>query len=253
MDKQAKAKILLFIALLLVVVTIIVVILANNINNNGNNNGNNGSKDIVVNKEITRLKSEELFFRLQNVIQKDMISSSFIATSIYYNNDKTINYYFINGYSYSFDYDSDYNKNVNYLIIVKNNKYSIEKLQNNIDILNYAKEYDIRNIELNGKELPSYYVSEQNKIIGYIAMYKNLLGIDPDRAYSMLGELTKEKYSNVAVFKYNINSINRVIRTNISKYDVSISDNKNIYKVSNDKGYSLEIIEEYPNDFKINF
>ena len=73
--------------------------------------------------------------------------------------------------------------------------------------------------------------------------------LDSEKAYGLLDDKTKAKYPTYNIFLAKINDINKIITTSISSY----VKNDKTYKITGRNGYSMEIIEEYPNDIKISF
>ena len=243
-ENKSKIIILCIVIGILLILTLFVLMVSNN-----------EKKDI--NKEIIELKSND-FFRVQNIINNYYIglmndkNPSYVANNIYYNNDETIKYYFVNGYLIERDFEGeyDYTKNDNFLVIIKGNYYRIIKLDSNINIKDYAEKYEIINMDINDNIMRSYSISLENKLTYYISVFKDLVEIDPLLAYTYLGKDTLTKYTNYNDF-YNerLNILNN-LSTYINGYE---NENDNKYIVV-DKNYKKTIItENSPMHFKIDF
>ena len=212
-----------------------------------------------INKSIIELKNSN-YFLIQHLINNyynenmnvyNLNGPTFIANNIYYNNDKIINYYFVNGYIIDRDLDgvTNYKKDINHLVIIKNGYYTLLKLPENINIHEYASNYELENIDINEYKLKEYYISTQNKLTFYIAVFKDLVEIDTEKAYTMLGENTLVKYANYDSF-YNdrINILN-----NLSTYVNGYTSSENMYEIIDKKNNKTIITESSPMHFKIDF
>lgn len=284
MEKKSQIKILLIVLGILIVTSLLAIFISmNNNENNDNNNDNN------INKEIVRLDNDVIFtlqeiinnyysfistkdysnlynlldedyvrnnnISIQNIskiIKGDYLDPAFFINKVLYNNDKVITYYFINGYMMDMDGNS-YEKDINYLIIVKNNKYVIVPL-GNIDIDTYSKNYNLVNKNINNNNIfKNMNISDKSKITSYIGIFLNMLNRDTLKAYNMLGEKTKSKYSSYENFINVKNQILEKLTPVVFSYSIKNEDNKKIYYVKDNKQNSIELIEYYPMDFVINF
>ena len=97
---------------------------------------------------------------------------NFNAEEIYYNVRSNITYYFLKGYLVgdSFIKEDTYNDNVYFLVIVDiDNNYVIMPLNDIKNIEEYAKNYDIKEIEINNNtKFRITELEDQDKIINYI-------------------------------------------------------------------------------------
>ena len=182
---------------------------------------------------------------------------NYVVTDIYYNKFSYITYYFVSGYLFSSsmveDY-FDYNKNTCFLIIVKDGEYVLKPLENNINIKNYANNYDIKDVNIkSNEELVKINLSEKNKLSIYINEFLNLLYLDTRQAYDMLDEKTKNKYLNYYDFEIQIDNVYQTLSANIFAYTVVENKDNVEYKIK-DKSQNTILITEYSvMDYKIGF
>lgn len=216
------------------------------------------------NKEVYNVLEEK--YKLENNINEnnvldkiglDLNSATFVLENVYYNNDPTIIYYFINGYLYTQEHEEAeviYNPNVNYLIIVKNNQYVIRPLESNIVLENIANSYNIQDVSINSSSRLSYSkLDETNKLSYYINQFINLLYLDNQKAYSMLTDETKLKYLNYEDFYNQRESIYNSFSARIFAFAVKEEENYKIYSIHDMNQKSIKVIEYKPKDFKIGY
>ncbi|MBQ8902146.1 MAG: hypothetical protein IJY87_03655 [Bacilli bacterium] len=191
-----------------------------------------------------------------DVIYSNYETVNYTAKEIYYNKNSSVTYYFVNGYVFNqtiMEDDFSYEKNVNYMIIVKNGYYVIRPLSNQIEIENYAKNYNIKDIDINSKtKLVTTSVSEKNKLITYITEFMNLLILDNERAYNMLDDETKNKYYSYDYFYTQRYDIYNNFSANI--FATSKTENENIiYSIKDSNQRTIKITEFRIMDYKIGF
>ena len=197
-----------------------------------------------------------------NVFEKLNFSTTFtnfIAEEIYYNINSSITYYFIKGYKNEYlmgvEGEIKYTKDLYYVLVVDNNNhYMLKPLENIKNLEEYANDYDLKKVEItNDSNFNQIEITENNKLIAYITNYINLMFLDVDKAYSMLNDDLKDKYSNLNSFINDVDNINEKLFT--SFYATSSKENTDniVYKVQNHDGDTITITEYYPNDYKIGF
>ena len=241
MDKK-KNIIIAIIVLIFTVITVVTIILSNNNKN-----------EIIINTEIKRLSDTNEFFSVQKNINKRNHDLLFHAEKIYYNLDNTLTYYFVSGYEIS-NFGGNKIHNNNYLVIVKNKKYTVKELGDNIDIEEFANNYDINNIEIDSTDIfDEDSISEKSKLNSYLSEFRNLLGYNLKKAYSRLGDKSLEKYVSYELFMNDVNNIFDISSYVVFGYSKIVENDKTIYKIRDSKQRNIEIIEYYPNDYKINF
>lgn len=192
-----------------------------------------------------------------NIINSNYEVVSFIAKEIYYNANSTVTYYFINGYVFNQTVMEDYYSyegSVNYLLIEKNGKYVIKPLTTDININNYAKNYEIKDININNNFFVSeVLITEKTKLVTYITEFKNLLILDSLRAYDMLDDETKSKYINYEEFYNQRYDIYNKLATNI--YGIAKEENNNSveYNIKDINQATIKITEHRVMDYKIGY
>ncbi len=258
-----------------------------------NNPNNGGTTAPSITQEITRLDNYDTFFSIQDainnfyssiynnkekaleILDKDYIFENgvninnlesyfprtyevvnFIAEEIYYNQASEVIYYFVKGYTTDTTMDEPiiYKDNIYYLLIRKNNKYIIKPLNNINDLESYAKEYNKVDININNNEtFSNKTTSETNKLISYIANYKNLVLYDTNKAYEMLADDMKNIYPNENSLRNDrINIANKLFTAFYSTGNIEYEDYI-VYKIQDNSYHTITITEYYPNDYKISF
>ena len=120
------------------------------------------------------------------------------------------------------------------------------------NIEEYAKNYDIKEIEINNNtKFRITELEDQDKIINYINTFTDLMFLDVNKAYDMLDEETKEIYSSKNLFTNNINSIYENLFTSFYATSMKENEDNNVYKVQDRNYNTITITEYYPNDYKI--
>lgn len=286
MEKKGQIKIIVIVLLILIITSVLAIFISMK---NRDNNENVIDNMVVENKEIKRLDNDIVFTlqdiindyyetisqsnyeKLYNLLDEDYLKenninkqnistiimdkygdASFFVNKVLCNNDRIIRYYFINGYLLNFD-TNIYEKNINFIVIVKNGKYVINPIGNN-DIDIYSKNYSL--INKNIKDTNSFKIkniSDKSKMITYIALFLNMLDVDSLKAYNMLDEKTKEKYGSYEIFLSLKNTIYNEITPTVFAYSVEKDENQIFYYLKDNKQKSIGIIEYYPMDFVINF
>ncbi len=211
--------------------------------------------ELLEDKYVTENNLKES--NVLNIIKTTNPLISYQASTIYYNPKSSITYYFVNGYVVESTIEEGtpkYIKDVNYLVIVANNKYVIRPLGNVSNLETYAKNYNKLKVEINNStKFSKNNISNDNKVKGYIINFMDLMYYDVNKAYNMLDDQTKEKYPDLNSFINN----REVITDNLFTSFWYTNDNEDsdvfIYKVQNRVGDTITITEYYPNDFKIGF
>lgn len=196
---------------------------------------------------------------IYNIINSDYETVSYIAKSIYYNPNSSISYYFINGYLTNMTMMEDkfqYYPSINFLIVVdnKNRHMVIKPLENNLNIETFAKNYDIKSKNITSKNfLSSYTISEKNKLIVYITEFINLMVYDNERAYLMLDDNTKKKYSGSEDFKNQMMDIYNRLSTSIFGFSFKEINGEKVYSIIDDKQNKITIYEKNIMNYKIGY
>lgn len=192
-----------------------------------------------------------------NIIYSDYETVNYTAKEIYYNKNSLVTYYFVNGYVFNqtiMEDDFSYEKNANYIVIVKNGSYIIKPLPSQIDIENYAKNYDIKDLEINSKtKLVETSINEKNKLVTYIAEFMNLLILDSERAYNMLDEETKNKYLSFDDFYSQRYNIYNNFSTNIFAISKNEDEDNTVYSIKDSNQKTIKITEIRVMDYRIGY
>lgn len=209
---------------------------------------------------------EEDYKKVNNITENNIISMlkinynniDYIVSKIYYNKDGNVKYYFINGYirgTQKMENTLSFIDNKNFLVIVSmNNNYVIKPLEDNINLYQYANNYNMVDIKLkNNMKFEKVYLDEKNKLANYINEFKNLLFYNTEKAYNMLGEETKNKYLNYNDFKNQIESIYNNITASVFSYNKKEQANYNEYLIIDDNKNNLKIIENGIMNYQISY
>ena len=197
---------------------------------------------------------------LNNILDKintNYEEVTYRAEKIYYNDDNKVNYYFVNGYVKNvtmLEGNVTYNKNINYLVIVKNKKYVIRPLENNINIEEFAKNYEKTDITINNNtSIKNTSISENNKLTLYINEFLNLLYLDVNKAYNMLSTEMQNEYKSINNFKNNRQKISNSIKARIKNYYKKEREECTEYLITDIANNEIEIYEYGIMDYKISY
>ena len=219
-------------------------------------------------KELLELLNEDYKYS-HNITENNVLTNivldnesvSFNVEEAYYNADSDITYYFLKGYiiGESFLDAATYNDNIYFLIIVDvDDNYVVMPLNNINNLEEYAKNYQIENLDINNNsQFEIVKLDDKNKISNYINKFSDLMFLDSNKAYNMLDVKTKAVYPNIDDFNNNINNIYQNIKTKFNyfeKEEYEDNINYNVQTRDNDGNtISISIIEYYPYDYKIGF
>lgn len=293
MDNKYRNKVLIIIGVIIGIISILAIILSFFVKKDKTPDDKPPIDEptLILKKDIERLNDEDTFFTIQNILNEyyELVTSNssklnnivdpdylknntlsslnpnnfkvvnFTPEKIYYNPGSSITYYFITGSVEDLDMlldESTFYKNINNLLIVdeRTNKYVIRPISNNINIEDYAKNYNILE-----KEITSDYtfnkttIKEENKLTLYLNNYKSLLISDPEKAYSILTDAAKGKYDDYNDFYSNIESIYERLSTKIFGISKKENGKQNIYNIIDDNQNNIIIYENNIMDYKIYF
>ena len=211
--------------------------------------------DDKITYRVKELDDDTLYLESQEVINQilqddEHIENNFYIEDIYYKEKDGIKVLFIHGFIEVLDDSVSIINNVNYVMKLDSITYEIASLENVDDIVDYANDYEMDNIEItNGQILPSTLNNTQTKLEVYISRFIGLLSSDPDRAYNLLRKNEQKKYSDFDDFKSNaINNYN-----NISTYIKEYDENKGTYDITDDQGNKIKIVENRSMKYTIEF
>ncbi len=198
---------------------------------------------------------------VENAAQKlnnNYESTNYIAEEIYYNPNSDLTFYFIKGYLVNVpaeEGDIVYYKDKCYLVILdKKGYYVIKPLEDNLNIQNYANNYNIETMNLNSSnKYVELEIKEKNKLSSYVAIYKRLLYIDTEKAYNMLDDGTKAKFPTIEDFKNNLTNMYNTLFTEFRNIEGNELNDRIVYTATNADIGTITITEYYPMDYKIGF
>lgn len=208
---------------------------------------------------ITRLTDEKMFYQIQDAItnyinNKNYNNPEFILKKVYYKKDGLVTYYYTNGYILDIIMDNhNYQDNINYLLMVKGNSYTIFDLKQNqnekyLNTLN-KDSYKFKN----GNVFNNISYTEKNKLISYISEFSELLSIDSSKAYQMLNTATKNKYNSYSDFLSKRLEIYKKLNTTIKTYKKEQKNNLTIYSIIDSNNNIIKIYETSIMDYKIDY
>lgn len=256
MEKTKKIIIITLICIF-IFITILVIFL-NSHEEDKNNTNNINNNETTMKNYFKKVNNYDEFFSIQNTLNNsNQLNTSYIIQELYLNRIGKTKYYFINCSELESDVGAeiiDYTKNNYYLIIVNNNKYQLNKLNEIEDLENYAKNYKVIEKEITSNNvIKKGNIEEEKMLTIYIEYFKDMLILDTELAYNMLDEETKEDYVNYNDF-YNevINNYNK-LSSKIFAYNKQEEDDINTYYIEDDNRNKIIITEYGIMDFKISY
>ena len=256
MEKTKKIIIITLICIF-IFITILVIFL-NSHEEDKNNTNNINNNETTMKNYFKKVNNYDEFFSIQNTLNNsNQLNTSYIIQELYLNRIGKTKYYFINCSELESDVGAeiiDYTKNNYYLIIVNNNKYQLNKLNEIEDLENYAKNYKVIEKEITSNNvIKKGNIEEEKMLTIYIEYFKDMLILDTELAYNMLDEETKKDYVNYNDF-YNevINNYNK-LSSKIFAYNKQEEDDINTYYIEDDNRNKIIITEYGIMDFKISY
>lgn len=204
-------------------------------------------------KTVNEIKDEEVFFTIQNALNDEItdynyMSSQYIIEKIYHKEKDLINVYFIEAFNIKNDGFNDfYTGNLKYIMITKGMNYSVQELDSNINLEEYANDYIVEDLKDTSKLLPTYKFDEKNKLVFYISLFNNLKSSNYLKAYEYLED--KNKYTNVDDFANS----DIYLSTDFNTYNKQTKDGKTVYTILTKSKEYIFITENSIMDFKIKF
>lgn len=216
----------------------------------------------ITSKDFNKLNNN-MYFTIQSIINDyyEINSNSdnvgYIARNIYYYNKDGYGIYLVSGYLINQDYvDSDvsFTGNVNYELILDLSKktYNIKKIDGN-DYALYLDNYYFKGVisVVDGLTYKESNVSVTSKLSMYIGEFINLLYVNSEYAYNLLGNSTKGYYENYSNFVNNIEDLFNRLTPVIFSYSSSEKDGVITYNVRDDNGNEIVITEKNIMDYKL--
>ena len=184
--------------------------------------------------------------------------TDYVAKEIYYNPDSTVTYYFVKGNLSSNSIMGDdykYLEDVCFLIIVdeSNQNYVLRPIESD-NIQNYAENYSLieRNVESDAI-FEKVTLPLENKLSNYLAIFINFLIYNPEEAYQLLNEDTKNNYSDYNDFANQAITLYQTLSSKIFSYSTKEDDSVTTYEIVDDKQNKITIYEYYTMDFQISY
>lgn len=197
------------------------------------------------------LNDENKYFTIQRTIndylesKDDFNAPSFTAKKIYYKEKDNLEYYFINGYTITYEQTNGYNKDVNYLLITYSGTYELKEI-NTSNIETYAEDYDDYKALSSNEILPIIEYTEKTKLEAYLSHFINMLNYDNSQAYELLTEKSHNKYNSYYSFQNNISDFKT-----ISSQVIEYKKDGNTYTIKDSNNNTIKIIEESLMNYKL--
>ena len=193
-----------------------------------------------------------------DIIRSDYTSVTFTPMEIYYNADSIVTYYFVNGYIEDVDFienSSLYDDSINFLVILNKNTrhYVIVPLHDNIDIEEYAMDYELVEKELAYNTYSDVKTTTETVLITYLNVFRDLLFLDNDRAYNMLRDNTKKQYSNKQDFYLHQQDIYDYVPSSVFGYSQTKENDLVVYRIHDDERNEFVIYEKKIMNFQISY
>lgn len=204
---------------------------------------------------------EEMGIQANNVfdiVRSNYTSASYTPMEIYYNAQSVVTYYFVSGYLEDVDFienTSLYYDSVNFLVIVDKNTrhYSITLLEDDIDIEEYARNYELVEKELEYNSYTQVETTEEMVLVTYLNIFRDLLFLDNERAYNMLYLDTRERYADRQDFYNHQEEIYDYIPSTIIGYSREENNDQIIYYITDSEQNRFVIYENKVMDFQISY
>ncbi len=186
--------------------------------------------------------------------------NTYYAKKIYVSKKNNILYYFINGERYEFIMDKgiyEKKENDSFLLLedLKTKSYSITPLNNGKDIHNFAISYNKKEkLNITKNEYNNFILTEYGTeaiIKLYISYYQNLLYNDKEKAYELLSDDMKVKYSSFEYFQVSKKEIEKIVSSKIFAYSTKVEDNYKLFEVQLINGAIITFKEKDIMNFKL--
>ena len=188
---------------------------------------------------------------------------SFFTREMYVKGRGDINYYFVKGDTQKYDFGKEElieGNNVYFLIIVDDDAstYSVYPLSNVSSIYNYADSYTIpTNKVIADNDHNTFFekkYTDYTITMYYINYYRNILYMNTERAYKMLGSSTKAKYEDLESFTKDLENIyTNILGAKFSGYNATGEPGIRTYSLNSPEGISIRMVEETIMNFTIDF
>ena len=195
---------------------------------------------------------------IYTIIGSDYGITNYVAKEVYYNPDSSVTYYFVSGDLTSNSIMGDeyqFLEDVSFLIIVdeSNNNYILRPIDTS-DLSSYALNYHLieRDVE-SGAIFTEVQITEVNKLSNYLAIFINFLIDNPEEAYHLLDDDTKNDYSNYSDFLTQVVDLYQSLSSKVFSYASEEDDDRVIYEVVDDKQNKITIYEYHIMDFQISY
>ena len=195
---------------------------------------------------------------IYRIIGSDYGITNYIAKEVYYNPNSSVTYYFVSGDLTSNSIMGDeyqFLEDVSFLIIVdESNRNYILKPIDTSDLSSYAEDYHLveREVE-SGAIFTEVQITEENKLSNYLAIFINFLIDNPEEAYHLLDDDTKNYYSNYSDFFTQVVDLYQSLSSKIFSYSSEEEDNRVVYEVVDDKQNKITIYDYHIMDFQISY
>lgn len=186
--------------------------------------------------------------------------NTYYAKKIYVSKKNNILYYFINGERYEFIMDKgiyEKKENDSFLLLedLKTKSYSITPLNSGKDIHNFAISYNKKEkLNITKNEYNNFILTEYGTeaiIKLYISYYQNLLYNDKEKAYELLSDDMKVKYSSFEYFQVSKKEIEKIVSSKIFAYSTKVEDNYKLFEVQLINGAIITFKEKDIMNFKL--
>ena len=192
------------------------------------------------------------------IIGSDYGITNYVAKEIYYNPDSSVTYYFVSGNLTSNSIMGDeyeFLEDVCFLIIVdeSNSNYILRPIDTS-DLFSYAEDYNMveREVE-SGATFVEVEVTEANKLSNYLAIFINFLIDNPEEAYNLLDNETKNNYQNYSDFLSQVVDLYQNLSSKVFSYSSEEEDDRVVYEVVDDNQNKITIYEYHIMDFQISY
>ncbi len=182
--------------------------------------------------------------------------TSFVLSYAYCSNNNINQYCVLNGYSTSVTMDDSisYTESLSFFATINKSSHTfkIYPLANWDDWTNFVNKYDYKQAISLKATYDDSNIPLENKLKMYINEYMNLLYLNPEKAYDMLGEKSKRVYDTFDKFKSDIEYIYNNLSPTVFSYSTELKNSKNYYYILDNSQKPIEIIETRPMNYTLN-
>lgn len=206
---------------------------------------------------------DEKYMSVKGINSSNVLSSitipngdaSFVLKNAYCSNSNINQYCALNGYMISVTMEDSisYVDSLSFFATINKNSHTfkIYPLDTWENWSSFVNKYDYNQPSSLKSSYEDSNITLENKIKIYINEYMNLLYLNPEKAYEMLGEKSKKVYNTFDKFKLDIEYIYNNLSPTVFSYKNKTNNSKNYYYIMDNSQNPIEIIEDSPMNYTL--